>query len=117
LAAFFQLMADSVIQVLEFNPINPLAARKVWELNQRDHRKLLIDNRRTAFMGGINISRVYSGGSFSQGSRAARSSGSAGWRDADLQLQGSGGLDWTRTFGVIARKAVQSSLPSLKVSR
>lgn len=48
LAAFFQLMADSVIQVLEFNPINPLAARKVWELNQRDHRKLLIVVRRRA---------------------------------------------------------------------
>nr|WP_311732158.1 phospholipase D-like domain-containing protein [Variovorax paradoxus] len=87
-AAFFKLMADSGIQVVEFNPINPSVARKVWELNQRDHRKLLIVDGRTAFMGGINISSVYSGGSFSQGSRAARSSGSAGWRDTDLQLQG-----------------------------
>lgn len=43
-------MADSVIQVLEFNPINPLAARKVWELNQRDHRKLLIVVRRRALL-------------------------------------------------------------------
>jgi cardiolipin synthase A/B len=39
---FFARLADSGIRVLEFNPVNPLAARKVWELNQRDHRKLLI---------------------------------------------------------------------------
>jgi hypothetical protein len=53
----------------KFNPISPLAARKVWELNRRDHRKLPIVDGRTAFLGGINISSVYSGGSFSQGSR------------------------------------------------
>jgi len=87
-AAFFKEMADSGIQVLEFNPVNPLVSRKVWELNHRDHRKLLIVDGRTAFMGGINISSVYSGGSFSQGSRAARPDGASGWRDTDLQLQG-----------------------------
>ena len=34
-----------------------------WDVNQRDHRKLLIVDGRTAFLGGINISSVYSGGS------------------------------------------------------
>jgi len=86
-AAFFQRLVDSGIKVLEFNPLNPLVARKVWELNQRDHRKLLIVDGRTAFLGGINISSVYSGGSFSQSSRA-RPDGSPAWRDTDLQLQG-----------------------------
>lgn len=86
-AAFFQRLADSGIKVLEFNPINPLVARKEWELNQRDHRKLLIVDGRTAFLGGINISSVYSGGSFSQRSRA-RPDGSPAWRDTDLQLEG-----------------------------
>ena len=28
--------------MLEFNPINPLAAKKEWLLNNRDHRKLLV---------------------------------------------------------------------------
>ncbi|MBA3904920.1 MAG: cardiolipin synthase B, partial [Rhodocyclaceae bacterium] len=86
-AAFFQRLADSGIKVLEFNPINPLVARKEWELNQRDHRKLLIVDGRTAFLGGINISSVYSGGSFSQRSRA-RPDGNPAWRDTDLQLEG-----------------------------
>ncbi|MDO9316385.1 MAG: cardiolipin synthase [Burkholderiaceae bacterium] len=86
-SAFFQKLKDAGIQVLEFNPLNPLMARKDWELNQRDHRKLLIVDGRTAFLGGINISSVYSGGSFSQGMRA-RPAGNPAWRDTDLQLDG-----------------------------
>lgn len=85
--AFFQQLTDSGVKVLEFNPINPLVSRKEWTLNQRDHRKLLIVDGRTAFLGGINISSVYSGGSFSHRSRQ-RPDGGAAWRDTDLQLQG-----------------------------
>jgi len=86
-AAFFQRLTDSGVRVLEFNPINPLLARKEWELNQRDHRKLLIVDGNTAFLGGINISSVYSGGSFGKGTRI-RPDGSLAWRDTDLQLRG-----------------------------
>jgi cardiolipin synthase len=85
--AFFDQLKESGIKVLEFNPLNPLVASKDWELNQRDHRKLLIVDGRTAFLGGINISSVYSGGSFSQHSRT-RPDGSPPWRDTDLQLRG-----------------------------
>jgi len=90
-AVFFQQLTDSGIQVLEFNPINPTATRKEWELNQRDHRKLLIVDGSTAFLGGINISSVYSGGSFRTGSRSKPKEGeevNLAWRDTDLQLQG-----------------------------
>jgi cardiolipin synthase len=86
-AAFFQRMVDSGIRVLEFNPVNPADARKDWSLNQRDHRKLLIVDGRIAFLGGINISSVYSGGSFHSGSRARLQTGPP-WRDTDLQLEG-----------------------------
>ncbi|MFZ0789812.1 MAG: cardiolipin synthase [Chromatiaceae bacterium] len=90
-AAFFQELSDNGVRVLEFNPINPLLARKEWQLNQRDHRKLLIVDGRTAFLGGINISGVYSGGSFRHGSRAKSSSRpdlNLAWRDTHLQLRG-----------------------------
>jgi cardiolipin synthase len=40
--------------------VNPLTAKKDWEVNQRDHRKLLVVDGRTAFVGGISISGVYS---------------------------------------------------------
>jgi cardiolipin synthase len=85
--AFFDRLKENGVTVLEFNPLNPLVAHKDWELNRRDHRKLLIVDGRTAFLGGINISSVYSGGSFSQHSRT-RPDGSPPWRDTDLQLRG-----------------------------
>jgi cardiolipin synthase len=88
---FFQKLIDSGVQVLEFNPINPLMSRKEWTLNQRDHRKLLIVDGHTAFLGGINISSVYSSGSFRKTSRKKSDTGSdpaLAWRDTDLQLQG-----------------------------
>lgn len=90
-ADFFQQLTDSGIQVLEFNPVNPLVTRKEWTLNQRDHRKLLIVDGSTAFLGGINISSVYSGGSFKsilRGNAENDADASLAWRDTDLQLRG-----------------------------
>ena len=92
-AAFFKRLADAGVRVLEYNPINPLLARKEWELNQRDHRKLLIVDGSTAFLGGINISSVYSGGSFGQKAKSrvpgtAANNDKLAWRDTDLRLQG-----------------------------
>src|SRR5205085_9964600 len=49
---FFQTLRDSGIKVLEFNPVNPLAAKKNWAVTQRDHRKLLIVDGEIAFVGG-----------------------------------------------------------------
>jgi cardiolipin synthase len=86
-AAFFRRLSDSGVHVLEFNPINPLLARKQWELNGRDHRKLLIVDGRIAFLGGTNISSVYSGGSSGKHS-PPRPDGSLSWRDTHLQLRG-----------------------------
>ena len=90
-STLFVQMQDSGIQVLEFNPVNPLALRKGWEVNQRDHRKLLIVDGKTAFLGGINISGVYSSGSFKSHPRPKKDATGAAalaWRDTDLQLQG-----------------------------
>jgi cardiolipin synthase A/B len=86
-SAFFTPLTAAGIKVLEFNPVNPLTAKAGWNVNQRDHRKLLIVDGRIAFLGGINISSVYSGGSFSRRSKV-RPNGKLPWRDTDLQLQG-----------------------------
>ncbi len=86
--AFFQTLVDAGVNLLEYNPVNPLSTVKAgWDLNQRDHRKLLIIDGRIAFLGGINISSVYSGGSFSQGSKV-RPDGQLPWRDTDIRLMG-----------------------------
>ncbi len=92
--AFFKRLTDAGIRVVVFNPVNPLKAKAGWEVNQRDHRKLLIVDGRVAIMGGINISSVYSGGSSgSFGSSGGTRSNDGDkkrlpWRDSDLQIEG-----------------------------
>jgi len=85
--AFFDRLTAGGIAVLEFNPINPLVVRTTWLVNNRDHRKLLVVDGRTAFVGGINISGVYSSGSITRRSRSAPAT-SAAWRDTHLQIDG-----------------------------
>jgi cardiolipin synthase A/B len=85
--AYFDRLREGGIEVLEFNPVNALTAPKLWLLNNRDHRKLLVVDGRTAFLGGINISSVYSSGSVA--SRSGRQAGNmVAWRDTDLQVEG-----------------------------
>ena len=84
---YFDRLTQAGVHVLEFNPINPLAVKKPWKLNHRDHRKLLVVDGRTAFIGGINISSVNSSGSSVGGSKGAVDPKS-GWRDTDIQIDG-----------------------------
>lgn len=96
--AFFERLSSAGIQVLEFNPVNPLKANpKWWTINNRDHRKLLIVDGRIAFLGGINISESYSSGSMRQSSRKRASAG-LGWRDTHLQIEGPVVADFQKLF-------------------
>jgi len=95
--AFFERLRQAGIQVLEFNPVNPLAGEKAWTPNNRDHRKLLVVDGRTAFLGGINISSVYSEGSGMR--RRDREAGDVGgWRDTDVRIEGPVVADYQRLF-------------------
>ena len=85
--AFFDRLREGGIAVLEFNPVNPLAARGRWLVNNRDHRKLLVVDGRTAFIGGVNISSVYSSGSV-VGHRHLDGTAQVPWRDTHLQIEG-----------------------------
>ena len=85
--AFFERLTQGGIAVLEFNPVNPLLAKKSWLLNNRDHRKLLVVDGRTAFIGGINISSVYSSGSIARRTLKAADS-KVPWRDTHIQIEG-----------------------------
>lgn len=84
---FFNDLEAQGIAVLEFNPVNPLTASSGWELNSRDHRKLLVVDGRVAFLGGLNISSVYSGGSLHRSSKV-RPGGELPWRDTHLKIEG-----------------------------
>ena len=85
---FFQHLKDGGIKVVEFNPVNPLEAKKGWQLNQRDHRKLLIVDGQSVFLGGVNISSVYSSGSAQIRSSGGNGENKMPWRDTHLLLEG-----------------------------
>lgn len=110
---FFEPLVAAGMGVLEFNPVNPLTAKKGWQLNQRDHRKLLIIDGKTVFLGGINISTVYSGGS-SGGSSGRRKAAEEGvekipWRDTHMQIDGPVVASFQRMF--LATWAKQKGAP------
>lgn len=113
---YFDRLRAAGVNVVEFNPVNPLAVRARWRLNHRDHRKIVIVDGRTAILGGINIDEVYAisseqaganggrGGSGSGGSGSARSSSggkkerNAGWRDTAIQIDGPVVADFQKLF-------------------
>lgn len=90
--AFFERLRDSGINVLEFNPLNPLKAKKIDFLTQRDHRKILIVDGETAFTGGVNISEVYSSSPSGQGSSGKP------WRDTHVQIEGPAVAEFQKLF-------------------
>ncbi|HJV24671.1 MAG TPA: phospholipase D-like domain-containing protein [Aromatoleum sp.] len=86
--AYFDRLRAAGVAVCAFNPLNPLAVQRDWRLtaNNRDHRKIMIIDRRIAFTGGINISVVYSSSSF--GRKRTPPDPKAGWRDTHVAVRG-----------------------------
>ena len=100
--SLFDSMRDAGVQIVAFNPVNPLAG-KLLDLNNRDHRKIVIVDDVVAYTGGINISSVYAHGSSLARKKRARSNGadesgdnksgddialSDGWRDTQIEIRG-----------------------------
>ncbi|HUG23344.1 cardiolipin synthase [Piscinibacter sp.] len=105
---FFTALEDAGIKVLQFNPVNPLLAKAGWNVNQRDHRKLLIVDGRSAFVGGINISAVYSGGSIKSASRTDKR---LPWRDTHLHIEGPVVAEFQKLFMDTWAKQKGEALP------
>jgi len=89
-AAFFDRMRGAGIRVLIFNPVNPAKARGKWELNNRNHRKLMVVDGRVAFTGGINISSTYANSSLFRSRKKPDQvdSDKVGWRDTHVKIEG-----------------------------
>ncbi len=113
-AEFFQRLKDNGIRTLEFNPVNPLHAKKGWELNQRDHRKLLIVDGQTVFLGGINISGVYSSGSLVRRIDDGKPRDRTPWRDTHLQVEGPVVAEFQKMFLETWSKQKGEPLPERK---
>jgi cardiolipin synthase len=88
--AFFDRMKAAGIALIAFNPVNPVKAKGKWEINNRDHRKLMVVDGKVAFTGGINISSTYANSSFFRSKRqpSAAASKTVGWRDTHIKIEG-----------------------------
>ncbi|HVL75877.1 MAG TPA: cardiolipin synthase [Noviherbaspirillum sp.] len=96
---FFERMRAAGIAVLEYNPVNPLYARGRWEVNQRNHRKILVVDGQVAFTGGVNISKVYGKSSLSAGSgEPPPDARDAAWRDTHMRIEGPVVADFQEKF-------------------
>lgn len=84
---FFERLRKAGIAVLEYNPINPAQVRTTWNINNRDHRKILIVDGKVAFIGGINIADAYTSGSIFSRARRPRADSKA-WRDTHVRIAG-----------------------------
>lgn len=93
---YFDRLRKAGVQVLEFNPVNPLDSRKEWAPNHRDHRKLLVTDGAVAFVGGVNISSVYLSGS---SPRQRPVAAAQGWRDTHVRIEGPAAAEFEALFG------------------
>ena len=97
-ASYFDQLRAQGISVCEYNPLRRLGNLLSRALHLRDHRKLMVVDGRIGFIGGVNISSVYSAGSsplaaLSGSEMAAQRADSAepatpGWRDTHLRVEG-----------------------------
>ncbi|HEU5436706.1 MAG TPA: cardiolipin synthase [Telluria sp.] len=87
---FFDRMKAGGIQMVAFNPVNPAKAKGKWELNNRDHRKIMVVDGKVAFTGGINISSTYANSSLfrSKYKPGKVDDSKVGWRDTHIKIEG-----------------------------
>jgi len=75
----FSRVRDAGCEVEQYNPIAPWRARfRIGVVNNRDHRKLLVVDRKVGFTGGVNLGDEW----------ASTSAGGAGWRDDTVRIEG-----------------------------
>ncbi|MBU5636277.1 cardiolipin synthase [Geomonas sp. Red69] len=93
-ASFFKRLRDKGVNVVEFNPVNPLKTAKKWRLILRDHRKILVVDGKLAITGGVNISQVYS----SKFSGEGKGPLVIPWRDTDILVEGPAVSEFQKIF-------------------
>ena len=92
-ARYFDHLRANGVNVCEYNPLRRLGNLLSRALHLRDHRKLMVVDGRIGFIGGVNISSVYSAGSSPLAAVPARAPeeaapGKPGWRDTHVRVEG-----------------------------
>ena len=84
---FFDTIRRAGAKVVEFNPLNPLAAKVGWSPNDRDHRKITVVDGQIGFTGGVNLDTAYENPP-SAGIPLDGNTRKAYWRDTAVRIDG-----------------------------
>lgn len=84
--SFFEGLRQQGIEVREFRPMNPVKNPRIWDIHNRDHRKILVVDGQVGFTGGINIDSTYSSASTSK--PGPQRGIEDGWRDTHMRIAG-----------------------------
>lgn len=93
--SFFDRLKEAGVQIVEFNPPNPL---NPVSLNRRDHRKILIVDGTKAIVGGVNLSVTYESSRIKRSAGEATQQGSTRWRDTDMLIEGPAVAELQKVF-------------------
>jgi cardiolipin synthase len=110
---FFGRLRAAGIRLTEFNPVNPVRNPGHWNLNNRDHRKILVVDGRIGFTGGINISADYSHSSLFRSGSGRRRGQQLGWRDTHIRIEGPAVAELQLLFMSNWASQNQEALPDL----
>lgn len=83
---FFEQLRQQGIEVREFRPMNPIKNPRIWDIHNRDHRKIVVVDGKVGFTGGINIDSTYSSASTSR--PGPKRGIEDGWRDTHMRIEG-----------------------------
>lgn len=84
------------IELYNYHPLDPIKNPKLWQFDNRHHRKLMLVDGRIAYTGGINISSKYSDSSLSSSSTEESTDGA--YRDTQVRLKGPVAHQFQREF-------------------
>jgi cardiolipin synthase len=84
--SFFDALRGQGVEVREFRPMNPVKNPLIWNIHNRDHRKIVVVDGKTGFTGGINIDSTYLSASTSR--PGPKRGLKDGWRDTHVRIDG-----------------------------
>lgn len=97
-SGFFEQMREGGIRTLEFNPVGLFSILGEWDINNRDHRKILIVDGKIAFTGGTNIHYPSIEKTSAVISDKAEQQTEYYWRDTHIQIEGPAVAEFQRLF-------------------
>ena len=94
---FIDALKQAGARVLVYHPLTPAAMLHLENPNDRDHRKIMVVDGRIAFVGGINLDRVYENRADVQAAEEGDTK-HAFWTDTDARIEGPAVADLQGAF-------------------